>query len=434
MKILVVGSGGSAHAVVWKLAQSEEVTAIVVTPGSDAMRMIRLVSNEEPVKIRAFHGFTSARLIVEAEHAFDGNYDLVVPIHESCLATGLGDLCRKFGIPFAGPCRRGANFELSKVYTQEFAARHKLPIAPGEVHRTIGSTRDYAFELLKSFGGCVVKADGPARGKSAYVCRKHKDVGAAIREIMQERKFDDSGNAVVIQRLLEGHEFSLHFLCDATTQLPLPVSVDYKRLLEDNKGPQTGGMGAYCEPFRRDELITVANDSIVGPWHGGCQDEELLYRGVLYPGIMIVDDNAQLLEFNARFGDPEAETILLRLESDLAEALYAAATDSLSGINMKWNNLSVVTVVLASRGYPDNPEIGKKITGIDAAAALPNIQIFHMGTKFIREDGWYTNGGRVLAVSASGDTVSDARARVYEAVDIIKFDGKQCRPDIGVVA
>src|SRR3989338_7587753 len=184
MKILVIGSRGSAHGIVRKLAQSKEVTEICVTPWSDAMQLIRLVSNEEPVGRMDLLEVNNAKKVVE--YAFSGSYDLVVPIHESCLETGLGDMCRKCGIPFAGPCRRGANFELSKTYTQEFSERHKLPIATGRVHQTIGGARDYALKLLKGFGGCVVKADGSARGKGVYGCRSYAGVGESIQEIIKE--------------------------------------------------------------------------------------------------------------------------------------------------------------------------------------------------------------------------------------------------------
>lgn len=424
-----MGSCGREDVLVTTLAKSPSVTELWCTPGSDAIALERLASNGSPVRRLKFEP-TEVRQIVAA--AMHYKIDLVVPGPESCLEAGLGDECRKAGIPFVGPCSRGARFETSKAFSHEFCWGYSIPRAPGQICYTLRE----AWRVARFFfeNRCAIKADGPAQGKGTILCHTEDEVDAALQRIMVQREFGRAGDCAVIQQLLKGEEISLHILADRHRALLLETARDYKRVGTGDTGLMTGGMGGYSPgPLLDARTSESIENDIIAKWRAGCAAEEILYRGILYPGLMLTDLGPRVLEFNARFGDPETEVLMRRFEGDLAELLYASATDSLRPEMLKWSPEPAVCVVLASRGYPGRPELEKEIFGLSDAETVSGVQVFHMGTKLVNGK-WYTNGGRVLAVTARGTNLMEARERAYAGVKCIQFDGMHYRSDIADVA
>jgi phosphoribosylamine--glycine ligase len=338
------------------------------------------------------------------------------------------DLFQEEGLRIWGPNRKAAQFESSKVFSQRFMEKHGIPTARAGTFDEADAAKDFAESLS---GRCAVKADGLALGKGVLICTNVAEANRAIDEILVGKSFGAAGAKIVVQELLEGTEISLHALCDGRTAKLFPTSQDHKRALDGDRGLNTGGMGTYSPtPFLSESELAQAGRKIIDPWLRGCAAEGIDYHGILYPGIMLTKDGPKVLEFNARFGDPETQVYLTRLENDLLELLDASVEGTLDKVELKWSPLASVCVVMASGGYPGSYARGKPIHGLEAANALPDTKVFHAGTA-LKDGQVFTSGGRVLGVTALGKDLESARAAAYGAVEKIHFDGAQFRRDIG---
>jgi phosphoribosylamine--glycine ligase len=428
MKVLVIGSGGREHAIVWKLAQSPHVTKMWCAPGNAGIASERLAKNSELVQCVNIGAEDLLKLL---EFALANKPDLTVVGPDNPLAMGVVDLFQQHGLKIWGPNKKAAQFEASKAFAQKFMEKYGIPTAKGEVFTDFTAASRYAASLG---GKCAIKADGLALGKGVIVCKDMAMADGAIEEMLVKRAFGESGSKIVIQELLEGMEISLHALCDGKTALLFPTSQDHKRAYDDDKGPNTGGMGTYCPtPFLDETGMALAKKLIIDRWLHGCHEECIDYRGILYPGIMVTKSGPKVLEFNSRFGDPETQVYLTLLENDLLELMLACVEGSLDKHQLRWKQGASVCVIMASAGYPGKYEKGKEITGIELAESDPSVKVFHAGT--ISKDGkLYTNGGRVLGVTATGKTLEEARNIAYAAVEKIRFEGAFYRRDIGAKA
>ncbi len=424
MKLLVVGSGGREHALVWKLAQSPHAARIVCAPGNAGIAAERLARNGAPVECVSI-GAEDLRGLAELARA--ERIDLTVVGPDNPLALGIVDLFRSEGLPIWGPSRSAARFESSKVFAQRFMERHGIPTAAAGAFDDPRAAKRFAAQLG---GRSVVKADGLALGKGVLICGSTEEAERAIDRIMVDRAFGAAGARIIVQEFLEGVEISLHALCDGRVARIFPTSQDHKRALDADLGLNTGGMGTYSPtPFLTDAQLAATASAIFEPFLRGCAAEGIDYRGILYPGIMLTASGPRVLEFNVRFGDPETQVYLTRLESDLVELLEASAGGTLERMPLAWSSLASVCVVMASGGYPGDYAQGKVVSGLDAAAALPRTKVFHAGTA--QRDGTVvTSGGRVLGVTALGEDLPAARAAAYAAVERIHFDGAHYRRDI----
>jgi phosphoribosylamine--glycine ligase len=347
------------------------------------------------------------------------------------LALGIVDLFQKNGQRIWGPNQKAAQFESSKVFSQTFMEKYGIPTARAGTFADAAAAKKFAAELN---GQCAVKADGLALGKGVLICGNIADANQAIDEILVAKSFGAAGAKIVIQEFLEGIEISLHAICDGKTARLFPTSQDHKRALDGDQGLNTGGMGTYSPtPFLSDAELKRTGDAILIPWLRGCAAEGIDFHGILYPGIMLTKNGPRVLEFNARFGDPETQVYLPRLENDLVELLDASASGSLDKIELKWKPEAGVCVVMASGGYPGNYEKGKPIHGLADAAKLPGIKVFHAGTA-LKNGQVVTNGGRVLGVTALGKDLKAAQNASYAATEKIHFDGAHFRRDIGAKA
>ena len=428
MKILVIGSGGREHALVWKLAQSPHVTRLWCAPGNAGIAQERLARNGALVECPAIAAQDLPALL-----AFAGaqRTDLTVVGPDNPLALGIVDLFQQNSRRIWGCNQRAAQFESSKVFSQNFMDRYGIPTAVAGTFTSAPAARQFAGTLG---GRCAVKADGLALGKGVLICASQAEADRAIDEILVHQAFGAAGARIVIQEFLEGVEVSLHALCDGRTAKLFPTSQDHKRALDGDRGLNTGGMGTYSPtPFLTDGQLADAGRAILDPWLRGCAAEGIDFRGILYPGIMLTPTGPKVLEFNARFGDPETQVYLTRLENDLVELLEASVSGTLAPIELKWRRQASVCVVLASGGYPGRYAKGQIIRGLAEANALPQTKVFHAGT-VAAGDQTVTNGGRVLGVTALGDDLTGAVARAYEAVARIRFDGMQYRRDIAARA
>jgi phosphoribosylamine--glycine ligase len=427
MKILVVGSGGREHALVWKLAQSPHVTGLWCAPGNAGIAAELLAAGGSPVQCANIAAENLPALLALAK---DHQMDFTVVGPDNPLALGIVDLFQQHGLRIWGPNRKAAQFESSKIFAQEFMEKHGIPAARSKVFSAAGPAKKFAAELG---GQCAVKADGLALGKGVLLCHSVDEAALAIDEMLVRQKFGAAGSRIVIQQLLEGMEISLHALCDGRTTRLFPTSQDHKRIGENDTGPNTGGMGAYSPtPFLSVSELSEVCSSILSPWSKGCREEGIDFRGVLYPGVMLTKDGPKVLEFNARFGDPETQVYMMRLETDLLDLLEACVDGTLFQHEARFRGVAVC-VVMASAGYPGAVQKGKVIRGLEEAARLPDTKIFHAGTA--RDgDNIVTAGGRVLGVTALGATLAEARDRAYLAVSKIQFDGAQFRRDIGAKA
>ena len=428
MKLLVIGSGGREHALVWKLAQSPHARQIWCAPGNAGIAGERLAINDAAVECVAIGAEDLPRLVAFAQ---ENKVDFTVVGPDNPLALGIVDLFQRHGLRIWGPNQSAARFESSKVFSQRFMEEHGVPTARSGTF----ADADAAKKFAESLGGrCAVKADGLALGKGVLICSSVAEAGKAIDEILVAKAFGAAGARIVIQEYLEGMEISLHALCDGKTARLFPTSQDHKRALDGDRGLNTGGMGTYSPtPFLNDAQLADAGRRILDPWLRGCAAEGIEFRGILYPGVMLTKDGPKVIEFNARFGDPEAQVYLTRLENDLVELLEASVDGTLDRAELKWNRSVSVCVVMASGGYPGNYAKGKSIHGLEAAAKLPNTKVFHAGTGRAGEQV-VTSGGRVLGVTAWGADLSAARKAAYEAVERIQFEGAQFRRDIGAKA
>jgi phosphoribosylamine--glycine ligase len=428
MKILVIGSGGREHALVWKLAQSPHVTQMWCAPGNAGIAQERLAKNQLPVECVNIGAEDLPKLLAFAQEKKIG---LTIVGPDNPLALGIVDLFQKNGLRIWGVNQKAAQFESSKVFSQKFMEKYGIPTAKAGTFSDSTAAKKFAAALD---GKCAVKADGLALGKGVLICANEFEANKAIDEILVGKCFGAAGAKIVIQEFLEGIEVSLHAICDGKTAKLFPTSQDHKRALDGDLGLNTGGMGTYSPtPFLSGTELKKVGDAILNPWLRGCAEEKIDFCGILYPGIMLTKTGPKVLEFNARFGDPETQVYLTRLENDLVELLDASVSGTLDKIELKWKPEASVCVVMASSGYPGNYEKGKPIRGLDDAAKLPGVKVFHAGTAKNGNE-IVTNGGRVLGVTALGKDLKTAQAAAYAAVEKIRFNGAHFRHDIAAKA
>ena len=427
MKLLVIGSGGREHALVWKLARSPRVTQMWCAPGNAGIAEERVAKTGRLVECVNIGAEDLPKLLAFAREM---RPDLTVVGPDNPLALGIVDLFEKNGLRIWGPNQKAAQFEASKVFSQQFMERHGIPTARAGTF----TDADAAKKFIRSLDGrCAVKADGLALGKGVLICRSLEEADNAVAEMLLNKTFGTAGATVVIQELLEGMEISLHALCDGKTAKLFPTAQDHKRALDGDQGLNTGGMGTYSPaPFLSDAELQQVGRSVIDPWLKGCAAEAINFKGILYPGVMLTKGGPRVLEFNARFGDPEAQVYLTRLENDLVELLEASVDGTLDRIDLRWSPTVSVCVVMASAGYPGSYPKGKPIHGLAGVAKLPNTKVFHAGTT--NQSPTLTNGGRVLGVTAWAETLPAARQAAYFAVEKISFDGAHYRRDIGAKA
>jgi len=424
MKILVIGSGGREHALVWKLAQSPHVTQLWCAPGNAGIQQERIQKTEQPVECVNIAAEELPKLLAFAQ---EKKIELTVVGPDNPLALGIVDLFQKNGQRIWGPNQKAAQFESSKVFSQDFMEKYGIPTARAGTFKDAAAAKKFA----ESLGGkCAVKADGLALGKGVLVCSNLTEANKAIDEILVSKAFGAAGAQIVIQEFLEGVEISLHALCDGKTAKLFPTSQDHKRAHDGDQGLNTGGMGTYSPtPFLDQAQLIETSRLILAPWLKGCMSEDIDYRGILYPGIILTKNGPRVIEFNARFGDPETQVYLTRLENDLVELLNASTDGTLGRTELKWSPMASVCVVMASGGYPGSYVKGKAISGLDEAGKLPNTKVFHAGTARVGEQ-IVTSGGRVLGVTALGKDLKSAQAVAYAAVEKIHFERAQFRRDI----
>jgi phosphoribosylamine--glycine ligase len=416
MNILLVGSGGREHALAWKIKQSPLLTRLVAAPGNPG---IAGLCETRPVKVTDVDGLVALAQEIAA--------DLVVVGPESALEVGLADRLNALGIPCFGPTASAARLETSKAFSKDFLARHAMPTAAYGVFET---PDDAAVFLDSQTAPYVIKADGLAAGKGVVIAETRVDADAAVADMLGGR-FGQAGARVVIEEFMPGEEASFFALCDGETAIPFGFAQDHKRAYDGDMGPNTGGMGTYSPaPVLTDDLARRAFDECVLPAVRGMAAEGNPYRGVLYAGLMLTPTGPRLVEFNARFGDPECQVLMLRLESDLVPYLLAAATGTLADQPAPtWKADPAICVVLAADGYPDSPVSGAVIRGADAPHG--DAVVFHAGTSRDADGALRSSGGRVLNVCATGASLQAARDTAYAAVDAIDFPGGFCRRDIG---
>jgi phosphoribosylamine--glycine ligase len=412
MNVLLLGGGGREHALAWKIAQSPTLGKLWLAPGSDGMAALGECVALDPCDPAAVALF-----------ARDRDIDLVVVGPEAPLAAGVSDALEAAGVPVFGPSAAAARLETSKSFTKEVADACGAPTAGWA---RFDSLEPAAAHVRAQGAPIVVKADGLAAGKGVTVA---ETVGQALAAL--EALFETPGAAVVIEEFMAGEEASLFALCDGTRAIAFGAAQDHKRAFDGDAGPNTGGMGAYSPaPVLTPAIEAQAMAAIVRPVLAEMARRGTPYRGVLYAGLMIAEGRARLVEFNARFGDPETQALMLRLDDDILPLLAAAAAGDLGEAAPRWSADAAITVVLAARGYPGAHARGEALDGLNAAAAMPGVTLFHSG---LRRDGerWLSNGGRVLNVAARGATLAEARARAYAAVDAIDWPGGFHRRDIG---
>ena len=417
MKVLVVGGGGREHALVWKLKQSLRVDALWCAPGNAG-----IAEQAECVAIAADDLKGLLRFATERQ------IDLTVVGPELPLTMGIVDRFTAAGLRAFGPTAAAAQLEGSKAFTKELLRHERVPTAFFGAF----TDPDDAVRYVREVGApIVVKADGLASGKGVFICATVEEAVEAVDELMRTRVFGDAGGKVIVEEFLEGEEVSFMALTDGTTVLPLATSQDHKRALDGDRGPNTGGMGAYSPaPIVTPALEAQVLREIVEPVVRGLARQGVTYTGVLYAGLMISDGRAKVLEFNVRLGDPEAQVLIARLRSDLGDLLERAATRGLAGTTIEWDPRAAACVVLAAEGYPGAVERGRRIEGLDALRDWRGGVVFHAGTR-LADGGVVSDGGRVLGVTALGDTIADAVGAVYAGVGKIHFDGMHYRKDIG---
>jgi phosphoribosylamine---glycine ligase len=423
MKVLILGSGGREHALVWKLLQSPRVERIYCAPGNAG------IAAEPRVECLAWDGKDIASLLGIASKLAP---DLTIVGPELPLTLGVVDEFQKRGLRIFGPSQRAAQLEGSKAFSKEFMRRHAIPTAKYAVCPNAAELKD----ALQHFSGrVVVKADGLAAGKGVVITANRDEAATVAAEMMSGATLGSAGNTVVLEEFLEGEELSLLVLSDGERCVPLAAARDHKRIGEGDTGANTGGMGAYSTPaLVEDHMVEWIMYHIAQPVIDGMKAEDAEYRGILYLGLMMTARGPEVLEFNCRFGDPETQPILMRLDSDLLDAFDAAIDGTVTPDVMQWSSDSTACVVLASGGYPGSYETGKPITGLDAAANVEGVKVFHAGTQLGPNDEILTSGGRVLGVTARAATLEAALARAYEAAALIHFDSVYYRRDIAARA
>ena len=419
MNVLVIGGGGREHALAWKLRQSPRVKQVFISPGNAGTAQ---VGRNVEAKL--------SELDQLLDFAQRGSIDLTVVGPDDVLAAGIVDLFENAGLRIFGPCREAAQLETSKSFAKRFMVRHGIPTARfGEFE----ASQD-AKAALGEFGfPLAVKADGLALGKGVLIAHDRSEAEEAIDDMIERRRFGDAGRKIVIEEFLSGAECSVHALVDGRSYLLFPTAQDHKQLYDGNQGPNTGGMGTFSPSHRLDAtLLQEIREKILNPFMRGIQKDHLRFRGLIFPGLMLTKDGPRVLEFNCRFGDPETQVILPRLKSDIVDLFEATITGQLDTVTAEWDARSAVCVVLASGGYPGDYKTGKTIVGLEHADQMDDVIVFHAGTR-LRENRILTSGGRVLGVTALGDTLLAAKRRAYDAVAKIEFDGSYFRHDIGSI-
>jgi len=420
LNVLVLGSGGREHALAWAIAKSPRLDSLFVAPGNGGTATIAKNVPLDMNDADAVIGFARSE-----------NIDLVVVGPEAPLVAGVADAIRAAGIAVFGPGAQGARLEGSKSFSKEFMLAHGLPTARYKKCTSQDEAMDYLHEVGAPI---VVKADGLAAGKGVVVAEDMEEAEEAVRDCFAG-DFGEAGSVVVIEEMLEGPECSMLAFLSEGKALAMPCAQDHKRAFDGDLGPNTGGMGVYSPvPCVTPELEAAMREIMQNAAAATAKEFDDAYTGVLYGGFMLTAEGPKLLEFNARFGDPETQVIMPRLESDALEAFYMVATGKLDALDLRWTDQVAVCVVLASDGYPGSYEKGKVILGIEEAEELDGVTVFHAGTAFNQDDELVTNGGRVLNVVALADTFEDARELAYEACDKINFEGKQYRHDIALRA
>jgi len=418
MKVLVVGQGGREHALLWKLKQSPSVTALFCAPGNAGTAQDGMNVDIRDSDIPGLVKFAQSQQI-----------DLTVVGPEVPLCAGLVDALQKAGLKAFGPSKAAAQLEGSKIFSKKLMRRAGVPSADFQVF----DRAEPAIGWLEAQEDhpWVVKADGLAAGKGAIVCATRQEAIDAVTLILVQRAFGEAGNQLLIEECLSGEEASILAIVDGHTIIPLEASQDHKRARDGDLGPNTGGMGAYSPaPLVTPDLMDEIVETVIVPTVHTLNCDGTPFRGILYAGVMVTEHGPKVLEYNVRFGDPEAQPVLMRLKSDLAEVLMAAAEGRLDQCEpLDWDPRPAVCVVMASAGYPDAYQKGRPISGLESAAALSDVKVFHAGTA--QKNGRVVNnGGRVLGVTALGDTIAAAKQRAYEAVDLIQWEGGWCRRDI----
>ena len=418
MRVLVVGSGGREHALCWSIAASPLLTKLWCAPGNPGIAEVAECVGIGVMDIAALVAF-----------AQDNAVDLVVPGPEAPLVAGLVDAMEEEGIPCCGPTAAAAQLEGSKAFTKELADAADIPTARWERFDDAEAARAF---VRRRGAPIVIKADGLAAGKGVVVAQTDAEALAAIDAMMNDLVFGESGASVVIEECLVGEEVSLFALCDGEHAVLLGSAQDHKRVGDGDTGPNTGGMGSYSPvPAFSPALEQACFDRFIKAALAEMARRGTPFRGILYAGLMLTDDGPKLIEFNARFGDPECQVLLMKLRSDLLPALAAACDGELGHFDLRWHDRASVSVVMAARGYPDAPERGSVIRGLARAAAVPGARVFHAGTEAMADGTIRAIGGRVLTICATGETISEARDNAYRAVDAIDWPEGFCRRDIG---
>ena len=421
MKVLVVGSGGREHALCWAIAGSPLLTKLYCAPGNPGIAAVAECIDINVLDIPTLVGF-----------AQDNAIDLVFPGPEAPLVAGLTDAMEAAGIPCCGPTRAAAQLEGSKTFTKKIADAAGIPTALWERFDNADSAREF---VRRRGAPIVVKADGLAAGKGVVVAMTEDEALAAIDAMMDQKVFGESGAAVVIEECLVGEEVSLFALCDGEDALLLGSAQDHKRVGDGDTGPNTGGMGAYSPVASfPPELEQACMEKIIRPALKEMARKGMPFRGILFAGLMLTEEGTKLIEFNVRFGDPECQVLLARLKSDLLPALQAACDGELADFDLRWNDQASVAVVMAARGYPEAPERGSVIAGLEAAAAQTGVSVFHAGTEAGSDGTILAAGGRVLTVCGTAPDLKQARDRAYAGVDAINWPEGFCRRDIGARA
>jgi len=420
MKVLIVGSGGREHALAWKVRQSPLVKKVYCAPGNGGTA---LLAENVPIKETEIHGL--------ADFATTEKIDLTIVGPEQPLVAGITDVFEAKGLKIFGPSRKAAEIEGSKVFAKQFMVRHRIPTARFQ----IADSPDLAMKIIRSgefLFPMVIKADGLAGGKGAIICNNLKKAEETVSSLMIKKQFGASGDRILIEEFLRGREVSFIVISDGSRVLPLVTTKDHKQVFDGDRGPNTGGMGAISPSpdITKEEFLRIM-EIIIRPTVTRLLEERRRFRGVLYAGLMLTEEGPKVLEFNCRFGDPETQPQMLRLESDLVEVILNALEGNVMLKDVNWRPRPAACVVLTSGGYPLRYETGKRITGIDKASSIPGITLFHAGTR-LENGNFVTSGGRVMGVCASEETLEKTMGKIYEAIALINFEGMHYRRDIGV--
>lgn len=419
-KVLVIGGGGREHALAWKLHQSTHVDQLFVAPGNGGTAQIATNVSITPTDVDGLLHF-----------AQENSIDLTVIGQEAASDAGVVDAFQAAGLRIFGSTKAAVQIEASKTFSKDLMREQHVPTAPFETFTDSIAAIEY---VKKQPFPVVIKANGLAEGKGVVIAENEADALTAIDDMMVKKVFKDAGSSVVIEAFLKGQEVSIHALCDGNHAVLFPTSQDHKQVFDGGKGPNTGGMGVVAPlPWVTNAHLEFIQSHIVQPTLDGLKAKDAAFTGCLYPGLMIDGDNVNVIEFNGRFGDPEIETYVRLLDSDLYEIIMACTDGALDPSQVSWNGGAAISVAMASNGYPGSYEKGLPITGIDEAEKVDGVVVLQAGTT-IKDGQLVTNGGRVLYVTALGTDISDARSKAYEAIKLIQFEGAHYRTDIGAAA